>query len=450
MLETGLSIRSWLGWLLAAGMCLAVWVPVQAFTTVINVPPDTAPGEIGSDTQLNLYDGGVIPVGFRAGSPWADFPYTDLEVNIHGGQVAIGFSVYWGAVVNIYGGALYGEIEVLRGTMSMYDGIIQPARIDVQEDGELNLHGGEVRGMLDNSGGTVFMSGGSVNWLGAGVDFSSQIQSLLHVDGGEVDQLYIGNGAQASLKNASIGFANLSEGSDVSLQEVTFDGDLSIFQGANVSLSSGLIRGDLSVWGPNATLDMSGGTVQGRVDVAMGYISISGGSFDSTFEADNNSVVNLIGRDFLIDGTPVTGGMAYDIPTEVLDRDVVLSGILADGSAFSFDLNSARTPGADFFDPDTTITITLVTLPGDLNSDGFVGLDDLDIILPAWNTSVTPGDLLAGDPSGDGFVGLDDLDLVLNNWNTGTPPAAQNIPEPAAMWLWLFASAGSLRRRRVA
>jgi hypothetical protein len=36
------------------------------------------------------------------------------------------------------------------------------------------------------------------------------------------------------------------------------------------------------------------------------------------------------------------------------------------------------------------------------------------------------------DPSGDGFVGIEDLGIVLGNWNTGTPPVAISIPEPAS------------------
>ena len=62
-------------------------------------------------------------------------------------------------------------------------------------------------------------------------------------------------------------------------------------------------------------------------------------------------------------------------------------------------------------------------LEGDLNGDGFVGLDDLDIVLANWNQNVTAGDMSLGDISGDGFVGLDDLDVILNNWNAGTPPS---------------------------
>ncbi len=63
-------------------------------------------------------------------------------------------------------------------------------------------------------------------------------------------------------------------------------------------------------------------------------------------------------------------------------------------------------------------------LDGDLNKDGFVGLDDLDIVLNNWNRYVAPGSYFSGDPTGDGFVGLADLDEVLNHWNAGAPPAA--------------------------
>lgn len=71
-------------------------------------------------------------------------------------------------------------------------------------------------------------------------------------------------------------------------------------------------------------------------------------------------------------------------------------------------------------------------LPGDLNGDGFVGGDDLDIVRSFWGQNVTPGDLLSGDPSNDGFVGGDDLDIVRANWGQGTPPAPSSIPEPGS------------------
>ncbi len=64
----------------------------------------------------------------------------------------------------------------------------------------------------------------------------------------------------------------------------------------------------------------------------------------------------------------------------------------------------------------------LSALPGDLNRDGFVGIEDLNVVLGNWNQSVIAGNNLAGDPSGDGFVGIEDLNAVLGNWNAGAAP----------------------------
>ncbi|GAB4189908.1 MAG: polysaccharide lyase 6 family protein [Phycisphaeraceae bacterium] len=75
-------------------------------------------------------------------------------------------------------------------------------------------------------------------------------------------------------------------------------------------------------------------------------------------------------------------------------------------------------------------------LDGDLDGDGFVGINDLNIVLGNWNSNVTAGSLADGDPSGDGFVGIEDLNLILGNWNAGVPPTeGQSIPEPASLML---------------
>ncbi len=99
--------------------------------------------------------------------------------------------------------------------------------------------------------------------------------------------------------------------------------------------------------------------------------------------------------------------------------------------------------GGDLYD--VWQTGASVQLDGDLNDDGFVGLDDLDIILNNWNANVTAGSWPDGDPSNDGFVGLDDLDIVLNNWNAGTPAAA-SVPEPAALAIMGLGGLAVIRR----
>ncbi len=91
-----------------------------------------------------------------------------------------------------------------------------------------------------------------------------------------------------------------------------------------------------------------------------------------------------------------------------------------------------------------------LALEGDLDGDGFVGLNDLDIVLNNWNQVVVPFGDTRADPSGDGFVGLDDLDVVLNNWNAGTPPTVA-APEPgsglALLLLGVSGLSGRLRTR---
>jgi hypothetical protein len=75
--------------------------------------------------------------------------------------------------------------------------------------------------------------------------------------------------------------------------------------------------------------------------------------------------------------------------------------------------------------------------PGDLNEDGVVGSQDLDIVRAWWGRRVTPGDTSRGDANGDGLIGGDDLDIVRANW--GTTVAA--VPEPGVL---LFGIAGGL------
>ena len=92
-------------------------------------------------------------------------------------------------------------------------------------------------------------------------------------------------------------------------------------------------------------------------------------------------------------------------------------------------------------------------LSGDLNGDGYVGLDDLQPILDHWNQSVTVGDASMGDIAGpggsgpDGYVGLDDLQPVLDHWNEGTPPpGVADIPEPGAVGIWCVLTLITMRR----
>jgi len=73
-------------------------------------------------------------------------------------------------------------------------------------------------------------------------------------------------------------------------------------------------------------------------------------------------------------------------------------------------------------------------LPGDGDTDDFVGIQDLNLVLNNWNTDIFGWN--NGDFDGNGFIGIADLNIVLGNWNAGTSPPAEAtvvIPEPTSL-----------------
>jgi hypothetical protein len=95
----------------------------------------------------------------------------------------------------------------------------------------------------------------------------------------------------------------------------------------------------------------------------------------------------------------------------------------------------------------TSATATLlIQLQGDANLDGFVGIEDLNIVLNHWSESVPALVPQFGDLTGDGFVGINDLNLVLSAWNSNVVPPVAVVPEPATAGLLLLPLLGMRRR----
>ena len=201
---------------------------------------------------------------------------------------------------------------------------------------------------------------------------------------------------------------------------------------------SGVFQGISVVQGMDITADASAfvrsqDTLFGKdneVFMILEYFSVEGGVSGS---GDSLGLIELL----IADGTTAEDAwLAHQI------QDTVPTGAVEARISFSFrQLNNNN--GAIHIDG---VSLEAV-LVGDLDGDGFVGINDLNIVLANWNQNVPPGNPLA-DPSGDGFVGIDDLNEVLGNWNAGVPPTAEaNIPEPTTLALTGLGLAAVLRRR---
>jgi len=213
-------------------------------------------------------------------------------------------------------------------------------------------------------------------------------------------------------------------------------------------IQAGLLRGKGTVDG-NLINDAS-------VNPGLGFVGSFALTEDYQQTAQGKLVIDITGTLLnSFDNLDVTGDVTLGgvievqlpssfTPVEGDSFDIITFGGLLTGS-FGTVMLPAPSSGVALGLSYGANTVSLTAgLQGDLNGDGFVGVDDLNIVLLQWNQSVTAGVWLSGDPTGDGFVGVDDLNAVLVNWNAGTPPAVSvTVPEPAGI-LWLCLGAMDL------
>jgi hypothetical protein len=169
---------AWLTFTILAGLVLSSPIPARAqFTTVINVPPDVAPNSIGSNTQLNLFDGGSIGSSFDAGA--SNGSGVNIEVNVFGGSVGTGFAAFGGSTVNISGGSVGTSFQAL-GTVNILNGVVGSG-FRAWSGGLVNILGGSIGADFHaNSGSVVNIWGGAL-----GDDFDASSGSIVRIAGSD-------------------------------------------------------------------------------------------------------------------------------------------------------------------------------------------------------------------------------------------------------------------------
>ena len=107
--------------------------------------------------------------------------------------------------------------------------------------------------------------------------------------------------------------------------------------------------------------------------------------------------------------------------SDITDTEALFLG--EPGHTYAFYSLATDNVGHTEIAPDTLDSQTTVVLQlGDLDNDGYVCGNELEIIHNHWHETVTPGDLHSGDLSGDGFIDEADEAIVMAHWLEGTPP----------------------------
>ena len=198
-------------------------------------------------------------------------------------------------------------------------------------------------GTVIADGSTVNVSGGSI---GIGVDLSD---GILNIESGEV---------AIFATDINSGFTNSNN--EVNISGGTVGGAFQLFDGSELTLTGGEIE-SFGVF-DGSIANVSGGVVTRFPDIFDGgVVNISGGDV-FTVRVFDGGEVNFIGTEFSIDGTPLalTPGETFVVD----QREVNLSGTLADGSSFDTDLNTDfglflgdNPAGAA---PNSLVTVTIV------------------------------------------------------------------------------------------
>ena len=213
---------------------------------------------------------------------------------------------------------------------------------------EVNISGGTIGSSLGaNSGSEVNISGGTLRNLGAGSG------SVVNVNGGLVIGLIADSGSVVNIS-----------GGTVDIMEV-------------LALPFGIFAGSGSV------VNISGGTIRENALSTAGEVNITGTQF----------ILN--GR--LLDALVVGESFTIAEPIETI------TGILADGSSFSFGGNGVALSG---FSPDATVTLTLSLTLGDVNRDGEVNFLDISPFISLLSAG---GFQEEADIDGNGVVNFLDI-----------------------------------------
>jgi hypothetical protein len=158
---------------------------------------------------------------------------------------------------------------------------------------------------------------------------------------------------------AILTIGNFHAGSELNIFDGSIEGPLML--NGEVNLHDGFLGGYSDMFG---VLNMYGGSTGPSIN--FNEVNLFGGHFDAGYRGANNSKLNIHGHSFVLEGLSIDD-IAPGEMRVITERDVTLSGVLIDGTAFSYSLvvdqNSLLSNGE--LSPTSQVTITMaVPEPG--------------------------------------------------------------------------------------
>ena len=201
--------------------------------------------------------------------------------------------------------------------MSLYDGALGGGSDLI--GGQWNVYGGRIDRGWDMTSGVLDIYGGNL-----GTPYAVE-GGTINFKGGRFESGALMRGLRAPL------IFNMSGGELIPWQTSTSLTPVTFFAAAEFNLRGGVISSAVHMGGPQAP------SIPSKINIFAQSVELTGNS-----------------APLLLPG----------VPTVVTQRDEKLSGILADGSPFSFDLNSTRISSSDdYFPTYAVVTVTLVPEP---------------------------------------------------------------------------------------
>jgi hypothetical protein len=380
----------------SSNLVLQLSAPPPAGPALINVPGDPLPLGVNNGQTINVNAGAVVPTSFRAGnsavvnvnggSLAGDFEVISAQVNLASGSIADGFSLYNGSKVTINGGSIGDNmLMVSGGTLQMNGGTIG-VNANVGNS-TVQLLGGTTGGdfiMLDTQ---ATVAGGSV---GSYSTFAASDQShVLTMTSGSIGDHFTIDGADIQQSFATINMSGGHIGPNLS---VGYGGVVNLSGGAIgdsatdhglITMTGGSLGNNMSVI---STLKVEGGSVGSNLTLfaPSATLNYSGGSIAPGLHFGSGAIMNITGTSFLIGGQTVPGLVNVGDSVLLTHQQLLplfgekLTGTVLDGTAFSFDLNPSGGSGMDNF-WNATVRLTLAPEPssvvmGVLGALGLVAL----------------------------------------------------------------------------